>query len=229
MTMRMSRGARTSLFLTSIFLALSTSALAVPINIGGTDYVRLGNFELDIVAPFGPAPAAVSTSTLLTYHGFVEVQVGGVGETFFDWDNDAFYIFAPIGPYNDPWYYQLALDTAPITGQPGTPTPLQQLARTTIVYDIAADVQVTPVYVPAYEPNHVYRFVIDTTLTDGYLGVASLLHFGVANGIYSDNTGNYRINVWQLEPAVPDPSVPEPSSLALLGLGLLLAFRRRRA
>jgi hypothetical protein len=213
--------------LTIIGVILASLASATPITIGGTDYVRSGNSELGLSASFGPAPTAVSTATSLTYHGFVELEVSGVGQSLGTILNDAFYLFTqlftPPNQTNDPNYYQLAVDTVPITGAPGFPTPLPQLARNTIVFDIDAGLEVTPVYVPAYQPNHRYRFVIDTGLTGGFSGGASLLHFGVANGIYADNAGSYRINVWQLE------AVPEPGTLFLVALGLgALSFRARK-
>ena len=63
---------------------------------------------------------------------------------------------------------------------------------------VAYTIEVTPVYVPAYRPDHTYSIVVDLG-TD----VPSQVHFGVSDGIFSDNSGAYTITIYQLEPALP--------------------------
>ena len=80
---------------------------------------------------------------------------------------------------------------------------------------------------PAYDVSHTYHFVVNTP------ALASALQFGVSDGNFRDNGGEYRIEVYQLSVG----AVPEPTTYALMlgGLGLLgwaglgWAARRRRA
>jgi len=111
-------------------------------------------------------------------------------------------------------YYQLAVNTQPLL--PFDPT---YEARHFIVYDLDAGTEVTPTYVPTYRSDHVYSFVIDLGTS-----VPSNLHFGVSNGIFSDNSGAYNIEVAQLS------VIPAPGAILLGGIGVALVgwLRRRR-
>ena len=66
---------------------------------------------------------------------------------------------------------------------------------------------------PAYDVGHTYHFVVNTP------ALASALQFGVFDGNFRDNGGEYRIEVYQLSVG----AVPEPTTYALMlgGLGLL--------
>ena len=71
---------------------------------------------------------------------------------------------------------------------------------------------------PAYNPSHSYTFNIDTGLT-----TPTQLDFGVADDVFSDNTGSFTISVGE--------AAPEPSTWALMiaGLGVVgVALRSGR-
>jgi hypothetical protein len=135
------------------------------------------------------------------YDGQVLVMVSGVGQAAGPYYNDAFYVYTNGTPYHDPLYYQLSYGTSPLV--PYNP-----------VQDAVNDL---PDGVPAYDPNHAYTFVLDTGVS-----VPTILHFGVSDGIFFDNTGDYTITISQIP-------IPEPLSVSLFGTGLigLSAIRRR--
>ena len=144
--------------------------------------------------------------TVNTYDNTVLVTVSGVGQSAGTNYNDAFYVYAdasgaPIGPTNDPDYYQLTFGTSALVG-----------------FDPAQDAKYFLVgSLPAYNPNHIYMFELDTGTS-----APSSLHFGVSDGNFSDNSGFYTITVSE---------VPEPSTWAMMLLGFaglaFAAFRSR--
>ena len=188
------------------------TAIAGPYLIGGQAYNEVGPTET-VSATFTTPDGGISTGT---YSGFVLLTVTGVGESLGNALNDAFYIYTnglhnPIAPIHDPNYYQVAFDsTALVAFNPARD------AKNFIVFDVDANMAVTPAYVPAYRADHTYTFIVNT----GLVG-PSTLHFGTSNGNFGDNTGAYQIDVTQLQ-------APEPSSLALVGLGLAAGVRRLR-
>jgi hypothetical protein len=186
---------------------LAAGVEASPYVIGGTPYYETGPTE-SVTAVFTQADGGVS---LNTYAGLVKLVVSGTGQSAGANFNDAFYVYTPVPSHNASWY-QLAMDNVALV-----PLNPSQNAKNFIVYDIDAGVQTSPVYVPAYRADHTYSFIVNL----GLLGVVSpsLLHFGVSNGIFADNTGQYAIQITQL--------VPEPAMLTLVGLGLLGVARRR--
>ncbi|MEQ8858666.1 MAG: hypothetical protein RIC56_08460 [Pseudomonadales bacterium] len=155
---------------------------------------------------------AANATTLGSYSGLVELEVSGDGASFDVARNDAFYVFtgpSPCGPIpcHDARYYQLALDTGTVVGFP----PEEQLAKSSIVYDLDAGGEITQTtlpYRPAYRTDHVYRFVIDVSLTSSWAGGDSALFFNVSDGNYSDNAGAYEIDVFQLEPVLAPEGEP---------------------
>lgn len=189
----------------------AATALARPIVIGGTPYSPVGPTE-NLTATFTTPDGGVTTGA---YDGLVEVTVSGTGFSEGTLINDAFYLVGPP-PSHDPNYYQLTFGTTTLVGL----DPAQD-AVNSIVYDLDAGTAVTPPYVPAYEADDTYHFVLDT----GSVSPVAL-HFGVSDGDFADNGGAYNISVTQLS------AVPEPASVAMFGAGLLglgLLHRRRKA
>ena len=76
--------------------------------------------------------------------------------------------------------------------------------------------------VPAYSATHIYSFNLDTGSA-----IPTLLHFGVNDAIFSDNTGAFTIVVTQLAAAVPEPSTWAMMILGFAGVGFM-AYRRRK-
>jgi hypothetical protein len=198
-----------------IVLMLGVGTVKAQTTIGGVDYVQSGPGET-VTAPFIPAvpgsgppdePGADAVVTTGLYSGLVELTVSGTGESEATRLNDAFWVFTdlahnPITPYNHSIWYQLNVSTQTLLGLydagfDTTTTPPTQLAKHKIVYDLDADTEVSPVYVPAYRPDHTYSIVVDLGT-----GVPSQVHFGVADGQFSDNSGAYTITVYQLAIAV---------------------------
>lgn len=220
-----------------IVLMLGIGVVKAQTTIEGVDYVRSGPGET-VTAPFIPAepgsgppddePGADAVVTIGLYSGLVELTVSGTGESSATRLNDAFWVFTDLGhnplttPYNDSIWYQLNVSTQTLLGLYDlgfntTTTPPTQLAKYKIVYDLDADTEVSPVYVPAYRSEHTYSIVVDLG-TD----VPSQVHFGVSDGIFSDNSGAYTITLYQLGIAVEIDIKPE--TLNLQSKGLFTAF-----
>jgi hypothetical protein len=159
-----------------------------------------------------PAFAETITATFTTpdggvtaglYDNIVQITVSGVGQSSGTQYNDAFYVYSSGPPFNDPSYYQLTFGTSTLVG-----------------FDPAQDIKNDIVgSIPAYNASHTYTFDIITGVS-----TPTALHFGVSDGIFSDNTGSYRITV---------TSVPETSTWAMMlagfaGLGFV-AKRRKNA
>jgi hypothetical protein len=196
---------------------------ADPFDIGGILYTAGGPSETVNVSFLMSNGGA----TVNQYDGYVRLLVSGTGESSGTQLNDAFYVFTnaahgPIAPVNNASFYQLAIDTSPLVGSPGSPTPAAHNARNHIVYDVIADVEVASPYVPAYQGTHEYDFIINVANLESYLGGLSTINFGVNDGIFADNSGSYVIQVQQLV------AVPEPGSIVLLASAAALGYGIRR-
>ncbi len=163
-------------------------------------YYRSGASET-IIAPF----TAPSTSTVNNYFGQVEIIVDGAGWSNGDRINDAFYQ-VPSGAANRGYYrLNLSWDGANLL-------PLVNNRNINIFTSFIEDQgAVTSGTAPAYNANHVYHFVVDVPTSP------TRLQFGVSDGLFFDNGGQFRIQAFQLAP------IPEPETWALMlaGLGLL--------
>lgn len=185
--------------------------------IGGVGYSPIGlseTVDVSFLAPDGGDTASF-------YSGLVKITITGTGESASTALNDAFYVFTdtahvPIAPLNHGSFYQFAFDTEHMVGSPSDPTDPALNAREHILYDIDAGTEVTPAYVPAYRADHTYEFIMDTgSVAD------TILHFGVSNGIFSDNSGSYTLEVTQVIPS------PGAAVLAMIGLGAIGCVKRR--
>ena len=126
--------------------------------------------------------------TVGLYSGIVNVTVRGTGFSLGSQINDAFYLVA--SQTHNPSFYQLTFGTAPLVAL----NPAQN-AVNFIVGGL-----------PAYQASHVYSFQLNTLTA-----VPSILHFGVGDGQFGDNGGQFVITVSGM--------VPEPATWALLILG----------
>jgi hypothetical protein len=151
-----------------------------------------------VYAPFTQAGGVETTGT---YEGKVAVIVSGVGQSFANAYNDAFYLLPGAdGAVSSPThegFYDLAFGASPIVGS---------------VSDDAANAIVG--VLPGYNSANVYTAILDTGAS-----TPTHLHFGVDDDILSDNSGAYTIAVRQLGAIDPPAVVPEPATWAMTMLG----------
>lgn len=153
-----------------------------------------------ITASFLKPDGGVTTGL---FSGIVHVTVSGIGQSLGTQFNDAFYLFDP--PVQNASYYQLTFGTSKLVGY----APAQD-AKNFLVGGL-----------PSYNASHVYSFDLDTGTF-----VPTQLHFGVSDGIFCDNSGEYNITVTA---AVPEPSTWAMMILGFVGLGMVAYRRDRRA
>ena len=138
-------------FFAAALLAMASQSGAI--TVGGTTIVPIGVPEV-VSVTFLASNGGTSTGT---YDGLVQIDVTGTGELLASRLNDAFFVFTdgahtPTTPFNNGRFYQLSVDTTPLVGSPGFPTPGIHNAVHHIVYNIDAGSEVSPTYVPAYRP-----------------------------------------------------------------------------
>lgn len=183
-------------------VAMPRTAAALPVTILGDSYDVSGPTEI-LIVPF----INLERTTSGTYSDLVLISVSGSGTALGPDPNDAFYVFGgPFSIANRDSFYQLVINASPLVL-----TDTTRNARNLIVYDIDADTEVAQPYVPAYQPSHEYNFVIDVSL---FGPPSSILHFGNNDGLFSDNSGSFSIEVTQLQ------IMPEASTGLLLATGL---------
>lgn len=130
-----------------------------------------------------------------TYYGLVNVTVTGTGQSDGTKLNDAFYSLDPAGARNSA-FYQLTFGTSALVGNNSA-----QNASNFLVGSL-----------PAYRNDNTYTFTLNTGLAQS---AASQLFFGVSDGVFSDNSGSYSI---QLSQAVPEPAT---WAMMLMGFGMI--------
>jgi hypothetical protein len=188
------------------------NSFAAGVNISDA-YTRISAGET-VVAPF----TVLSTATLGSYQGPVEIEVSGTGFSLGPTINDAFY-FANGSPTSGFYMLNIGYTGAPIFGgQTGR-------AANNFINFIDGVGAVAPGTRPAFAADHIYKFVV--TVPPVNVGPLS---FGVSDGNFADNGGAFTVKVWQLqaEPAASSP-VPEPTSAALVLLALASAAAVRRS
>lgn len=197
--------------LTGICLAGAMLA-AAPAHAGTTiasEFIRTSSLEA-ITAPF---TLSTGTSSTGMYTGFVEVHVTGTGFSLGSAINDAFYF---AGGGNTGSFYKMGIGTSANTlAASDTTTYAAQYIRF-----IDGVGYVPSGTAPAYDANNSYKFVID-------LGALNTkLSFGVLDGQFSDNGGQFNISLWKLRQG---GAVPEPGTWLLLiaGFGAVGAAMRR--
>lgn len=163
--------------------------------IGGTIYNPCGNQET-VNANFND-PSGGLSNTL--YKDYVLVTVSGTGNSLSTLINDAFYYDLPGNPTHDANYYQLVT-----TIDPSVSGNTNDNAYRKIVFDIISNSEVSPPYVPAFQSNNVYSFIINMNLLIPAPNGPSKLRVGVDDGIYGDNSGSYSVKLTQLCCRDPD-------------------------
>ena len=179
-------------------------------------------------------------TTLASYSGYIEVFVSGFGQNNVSLPNDfddAFYHFMsstgqPTGLFSNTLRvgteYQAWTIPAGYTWHPNS--SLQIEAGSVHVADLIVacigdsfpvsgvlPLDVWDGFAPVYNPSHEYHFIMDLGTYDGRLTL------GYGDGGTWDNSGNYDITLWRVQP------VPEPATMLLLGSGFigLVSFRKK--
>ena len=207
MTHSPSTPCRSAALTVALLLIAASGASQASDSISG-NYTRISPGET-VLAPF----TASSTPSLQTYAGPVEVQVSGLGYSLGSRVNDAFY-FDGGEPTLGFYLLNVGWDGANLVPSVGSSRNAANFI--TFIDGLGAVAAGTR---PAYSASHVYRFVIDVPTNAG------ALQFGVSDGNFADNGGEYTLQLWQLQAGV----VPEPAAAGLLlaGLGVLGAMQQR--
>ena len=140
-----------------------------------------------ITVPFTQPDGGVTTGL---YQGTVKVRVSGTGFSLGNIINDAFYLLP--GFNHDGSFYQLTFGTSTLVGL----TPAQNA------------VNFIPGGLPAPQANSIYNFLLATGTN-----TPTQLHFGVGDGVFSDNGGEFTVTI---------SAVPEPAAWAMMITGFML-------
>jgi hypothetical protein len=202
-------------YLIITLLLLSASPTIFASQIIADHFLRTGVSET-LNTPF-LSQNGITTHSLF-HQGTVEVIVSGVGYSFWDDINDAFFMEDSVAHEIDPGYYQLNAGT---NGIPFDGGPDNNIINSIIF--IENEGIVNPSSRPIYDPNHEYHFVIDTSLM-GSVG-NSALTFGVSDIDYADNGGSYNIQLFEVSPT----PVPAAFILMLTGIFSLFSYSKRKS
>jgi len=190
MTRKIMTFVMTSLLVLGLFTMQQSNA-EEDIEFGGIGY-EFGTSEV-LRVPF----YTTAISTTEKYDGLLLVSVSGSGQSLATAQNDAFYVFTntsgeEIVPYNDSRFYQLSASGESLFDwNVGLPSVGSEI-KNSIVFDVDADMAVEGSYIPEFQEDHEYNFVVD-------LGSESeFLNFGVSDGRFGDNSGVYDITIVQL-------------------------------
>jgi len=202
---------------TKTLVTLAALAIALPAQAAtmiSDAFTRVSPQE-DVTALF-TAPSG--TSTTGSYTGFVEVLISGTGNSNGNAVNDAFYYNGGGVDVTGFGYYRLGIGTSV---EPLAAFNPSRFAGRMITFIDGVGPVASPA-APAYNPSHEYNFVIDLGALD------TQLSFGVLDGNFADNAGQYNVSVWQLVPGVG--AVPEPATWAMMiiGMGAAGTMMRRR-
>lgn len=174
--------------LISVFAGSFHKSIAQSYVIDGSTYSACGLSET-ITAPFISPDGEVTTNQ---YSGFVLVTVSGTGFSYGNDINDAFYNYRSSPPdHQEKWQFGITLKSSIYNS-------IDDVAYQHIVYDVIAGMEVTPPYVPAYQADNTYKFIIDLNTLVPSPASSTILRFGVVDDGYEDNGGEYMVQVTQL-------------------------------
>lgn len=193
-----------------LLIAMSVCLCSVGQVEGGlliSDHFRRTGTSESLVALFTDA---TGKSTQNTYSGLVEVIISGDGQSAGTLFNDAFYVSrSPSQGQIHPDLYQLNIGWSGLAYAVGNFGTNNADNFITFIDGVGA---VTPPALPPYDgTSHTYNFVLDIP------DISTQLTFGVNDGLFTDNTGQFNIEVFQVQEGASP--IPEPSSLLLLGIG----------
>ena len=179
-----------------VFACAALPALSASYTIQGNTYAP-GAVTETVTASFTSPTGGTTTHS---YSGYVLITVSGTGAANGGALNDAFYLVGPPQT-RDPAYFQLAVDSADLTAA----EPLAD-AVYSIAYDVDANAERNPPYLPLYRADHTYQLILDTTLFISHGSVPAALRFGVSDATFTDNSGSFSITVTQLNASSTVPA-----------------------
>jgi Secretion system C-terminal sorting domain len=177
------------LFAVCLLTGLLAQTLQAQFSIDGKSYIPYGKSET-VVASFANPEGAVTSNR---YTGLVLLTVSGVGQSPAENYNDAFYIYKGFFR-QDSLFYQLGATTQSTLHLNKNSNVTNQM-----VYDADAGKETDLGYVPRYNKDHDYAFVIDLNRMRPAPKAPTTIRLGVTDGIYTDNSGKFKITIAQLQ------------------------------